>query len=113
MEYASRIMEAAVTATPIKIGGNVLNTGLIDNLPADACVEVPCLVDGQGVHPCHVGRLPVQLAAMNMTNINAQLITIEAAVTKKRDLIYNAAMLDPHTGGELSIDAISYRWWTN
>lgn len=106
MEYASRIMEAAVTATPIKIGGNVLNTGLIDNLPADACVEVPCLVDGQGVHPCHVGRLPVQLAAMNMTNINAQLITIEAAVTKKRDLIYNAAMLDPHTGGELSIDDI-------
>lgn len=105
-EYASHIMEAIVTGRPYKIGGNVLNTGLIDNLPADACVEVPCLIDGQGIHPCHVGRLPVQLAAMNMTNINAQLITIEAAVTKKRDLIYNAAMLDPHTGGELSIDDI-------
>lgn len=105
-EYASRIMEAIVTNEPYKIGGNVLNTGLIDNLPSDACVEVPCLVDGSGVTPCHVGRLPVQLAAMNMTNINVQLLTIEAAVTKKRDLIYNAAMLEPHTAAELSIDDI-------
>ena len=105
-EYASYIMEAIVTNKPYKIGGNVLNTGLIDNLPADACVEVPCLVDGSGVTPCHVGRLPVQLAAMNMTNINVQLLTIEAAVTKKRDLIYNAAMLEPHTAAELSIDDI-------
>ena len=105
-EYASHIIEAVVTGGTYKIGGNVLNTGLIDNLPADACVEVPCLIDGQGLHPCHVGRLPVQLAAMNMTNINAQLITIEAAVTKKRDLIYNAAMLEPHTAAELSIDDI-------
>ena len=106
MEYASRIMEAVVTATPIKIGGNVLNTGLIDNLPAEACVEVPCLIDGQGVHPCHVGPLPVQCAAMNMTNINVQLLTIEAARTLKRDHIYQAAMLDPHTGSELDIDTI-------
>lgn len=105
-EYASYIMEAIVTNQPYKIGGNVLNTGLIDNLPADACVEVPCMVDGQGIHPTHVGRLPVQLAAMNMTNINAQLITIEAARTKQRDLIYQAAMLDPHTAAELSIDDI-------
>ena len=105
-EYASYIMEAIVTNKPYKIGGNVLNTGLIDNLPADACVEVPCLVDGSGVTPCHVGRLPVQLAAMNMTNINVQLLTIEAAVTRKRDLIYNAAMLEPHTAAELSIDDI-------
>ena len=105
-EYASHIMEAIVTNEPYKIGGNVLNQGLIDNLPSDACVEVPCLVDGSGVTPCHVGRLPVQLAAMNMTNINVQLLTIEAAVTKKRDLIYNAAMLDPHTAAELSIDDI-------
>ena len=78
-EYASHIMEAIVTNEPYKIGGNVLNQGLIDNLPSDACVEVPCLVDGSGVTPCHVGRLPVQLAAMNMTNINVQLLTIEAA----------------------------------
>jgi alpha-galactosidase len=105
-EYASRIMEAVMTNNPYKIGGNVLNTGLIDNLPSDACVEVPCLVDGQGVHPTHVGRLPVQCAAMNMTNINPQLLTIEAAVTKKKEHIYQAAMLDPHTSSELSIDDI-------
>ena len=105
-EYASYIMEAMVTNNPYKIGGNVLNTGLIDNLPADACVEVPCLVDSSGVTPCHMGKLPVQLAAMNMTNINPQLLTIEAAVTKKKEHIYQAAMLDPHTGSELSIDDI-------
>ena len=105
-EYASRIMEAIVTDTPYKIGGNVLNTGLIDNLPSDACVEVPCLVDGGGIHPTHVGRLPVQCAAMNMTNINPQLLTIEAAVTGKREHLYQAAMLDPHTAAELSIDDI-------
>ena len=105
-EYASRIMEAVITNNPYKIGGNVLNTGLIDNLPADACVEVPCLVDGMGVHPTHVGRLPVQCAAMNMTNINPQLLTIEAAATKKKEHIYQAAMLDPHTSSELSIDDI-------
>jgi len=105
-EYASRIMEAIVTDTPYMIGGNVLNTGLIDNLPADACVEVPCLVDGHGIHPTHVGRLPVQCAAMNITNINPQLLTIEAAVTGKREHIYQAAMLEPHTAAELSIDDI-------
>ena len=84
----------------------MLNTGLIDNLPSDACVEVPCLVDAMGVNPCHVGRLPVQLAGLNMTNINVQLMTIEAAVTKKRESIYQAAMLDPHTAAELSTDDI-------
>lgn len=106
LEYASYIMEAVVTNQPYKIGGNVLNTGLIDNLPADTCVEVPCMIDANGVNPCHVGRLPVQLAAMNMTNINVQLLTIEAAVTKDRNYIYQAAMLDPHTSSELSIDDI-------
>lgn len=106
-EYASRIMEAIVTGNPYQIGGNVLNTGhLITNLPEDACVEVPCLVNGYGVHPCHVGALPVQCAAMNMTNINVQLLTIEAAVTGKKEHIYQAAMLDPHTGSELDIDTI-------
>lgn len=105
-EYASRIMEAMVTNQPYKIGGNVLNTGLIDNLPSDACVEVPCLVDGSGIHPTHIGRLPVQCAAMNMLDINCQLLTIEAAVTGKKEHIYQAAMLDPHTGAELSIDDI-------
>ncbi len=105
-EYASYIMEAVVTNTPYKIGGNVLNTGLIDNLPSDACVEVPCLVDGSGITPCHVGRLPEQCAGMNRTNINVQLMTIQAAVTRDREDIYRAAMLDPHTAAELNIDDI-------
>ncbi len=105
-EYASRIMESVITNKLTKIGGNVINTGLIENLPADACVEVPCIVDAQGIHPCYVGRLPVQLAAMNMTNVNTQLLTIEAAITKKKETIYQAAMLDPHTAAELSIDDI-------
>ena len=105
-EYASYIMESIVTNQPYKIGGNVINNGSIENLPADACVEVPCLVDGTGVNPCRVGRLPVQLAAMNMSNINVQLLTIEAAATKKKEYIYQAAMMDPHTGAELSIDDI-------
>ncbi len=106
-EYAAYILDAIVSNKPYKIGGNVLNTGhLISNLPEEACVEVPCLLDGHGVHPCHVGALPVQCAAMNMTNINVQLLTIEAAVTKKREHIYQAAMLDPRTGSELDIDTI-------
>ena len=106
-EYASWIMESIVTNTPYQIGGNVLNTGrLITNLPEDACVEVPCLINGMGVNPCHVGALPVQCAAMNMTNINVQLLTIEAARTHKLDHVYQAAMLDPHTAAELDIDTI-------
>ena len=106
-EYASHIMESVVTGRPMQIGGNVLNKGhLITNLPEDACVEVPCLVNGYGVHPCHVGALPVQCAAMNMTNVNVQLLTIEAARTRKKEHIYQAAMLDPHTGSELDIDTI-------
>ena len=105
-EYASYIMEAIVADKPYQIGGNVLNTGLITNLPAEACVEVPCLVNRLGVQPTVVGKLPPQLAAMNMTNINPQLLTIEAAVTKKKEHIYQAAMLDPHTSSELSIDDI-------
>lgn len=105
-EYASYIMEAVVTNKPYQIGGNVLNTGLIDNLPSDACVEVPCMINAKGVNPCHVGRLPVQLAAMNQTNINVQLLTIEAARTRDKNYIYQAAMLDPHTAVELNIDDI-------
>ena len=106
-EYASWIMESIVTNTPYQIGGNVLNTGhLITNLPENACVEVPCLINGMGVNPCHVGALPVQCAAMDMTNINVQLLTIEAAHTHKLDHVYQAAMLDPHTAAELDIDTI-------
>ncbi len=105
-EYASHIMEAIVTDVPYEIGGNVINKGLITNLPREACVEVPCLVNKQGIHPTVVGDLPVQLAAMNRTNINPQLLTIEAAATRKKEHIYQAAMLDPHTSAELSIDDI-------
>ena len=105
-EYASYIMEAITTNKPYTIGGNVLNNGLITNLPHNACVEVPCLVNKAGIQPTVVGDLPEICAAMNRTNINVQLLTIEAAVTKKKDAIYQAAMMDPHTASELSIDQI-------
>ncbi len=105
-EYASYIMEAIVTGKPYQIGGNVLNKGLITNLPHNACVEVPCLVDKLGIQPTVVGDLPEICAAMNRTNINVQLLTIEAAVTRKKEAVYQAAMLDPHTSSELSIDDI-------
>lgn len=105
-EYASYIFEAMETDRPFKIGGNVMNTGLITNLPKEACVEVPCLVDRSGITPTFVGNLPPQCAALNRTNINTQLLTIEAAVTGKKEHIYHAAMLDPHTSAELSMDDI-------
>ena len=105
-EYGSYIMEAMETDVPFRIGGNVLNTGLITNLPGKACVEVPCMVDRGGVHGCCVGDLPEQCAAMNRTNINVQLLTIQAALTRKKDCIYQAAMMDPHTGAELTLDEI-------
>lgn len=103
-EYGSGIMEAIVTNVPFQLGGNVLNNGFITNLPKDAVVEVPCLVDSAGVQGTYVGALPTQCAALNMTNINPQLLTIEAALTLNRDKIYQAALLDPHTSSELSID---------
>ncbi|MGB4492899.1 MAG: alpha-glucosidase/alpha-galactosidase, partial [Halanaerobiales bacterium] len=100
------IMEAMETDQPYKIVANVLNTGLITNLPEKAVVEVPCLVDRSGISPCYVGELPEQLAALNRTNINVHLLTIEAALTRKKEYIYQAALLDPHTSAELSIDEI-------
>ncbi len=105
-EYASRIMEAMETNQAYKFGGNVLNTGLITNLPQNACVEVACIADASGVTPTYVGDLPEVCAAMNRTNINVQLLTIQAAVTRKKDYIYQAAMMDPHCQSELSIDDI-------
>ena len=106
LEYASHIMEAIYTDKPYKIGGNVLNRGVISNLPYDACVEVTCLVDGRGIQPTYVGELPLQLAAMNSSNIYAQMLTIEAAHTMSREKVYQAAMMDPHTGAQLSTDEI-------
>ncbi|WP_214307478.1 alpha-glucosidase/alpha-galactosidase [Staphylococcus pseudoxylosus] len=106
-EYGSYIIEAMETNIPFKIGGNVLNTGgLISNLPENAVVEVPCLVDTSGLAPTYIGDLPEQLAALNRTNINTQLLTIEAALTNDKSKIYQAAMLDPHTAAELSINDI-------
>ena len=105
-EYASHIMEAIVTDNPYVIGGNVINNGLISNLPADACVEVPCVVDRNGITPCHVGALPLQLAAMNAKNIYPQLLTVEAAHTGCKSTVYQAAMMDPLTAANLSTDEI-------
>ncbi|WP_082233200.1 alpha-glucosidase/alpha-galactosidase [Halobacillus massiliensis] len=107
-EYGSRIIEAMETNIPFKFGGNVINEGgLISNLPKSACVEVPCIADRNGILPVYIGDLPEQLAALNRTNINTQLLTIEAAATGKKEHIYQAAMLDPHTGAELSMDDIT------
>jgi alpha-galactosidase len=85
--------------------GNVMNDGLVDNLP-DCCVEVPCIADARGITPQPVGSLPPQLAALIQTNVNVQALTVEAALTGSREHVYHAAMLDPHTAAELSLDEI-------
>jgi len=105
-EYASQIILGKETGVPQVIYGNVPNQGLIDNLPADCCVEVPVLIDRNGLQPTAVGALPVHLAALMQTNINVQRLTVEAALTRKREHIYHAAMLDPHTAAELDLDQI-------
>lgn len=105
-EYGAKIMRAVATGKPAVINGNVANNGLIDNLPAGTCVEVPCLVDANGITPTRVGKLPPHLAAMMQTNINVQALTVEAIRTGKREHIYHAAMMDPHTAAELSLDEI-------
>jgi len=105
-EYASHIIEAIVNNKMYKFGGNVINNGLIENLPKETCIENFCYVDNSGINPIYVGKLPLQLAAMNMTHINVHLLTIEAAVTLKKEHVYHAAMMDPHTAAELSIDDI-------
>ena len=105
-EYAAGIIEAMETGGIFGFAGNVLNTGLIDNLPGDACVEVSCLVNEGHLQPCHMGPLPRQLAALNMRQIEVQQLTVDAALTGKKEYIYQAAMLDPHAGSELTIDEI-------
>jgi alpha-galactosidase len=105
-EYGSYIIRSIETGQPSVIYGNVLNHGLIDNLPQGCCVEVPCLVDKNGIQPTHVGALPPHLAALIQTNINVQALTVEAALTGEREHIYHAAMLDPHTAAELDLDQI-------
>lgn len=105
-EYGSLIIHSMETGTPRVVYGNVSNDGLIDNLPRGCCVEVPCVVDKNGLQPTRVGALPPQLAAVMQTNINVQGLTVEAALTKKREHIYHAAMFDPHTAAELSLDQV-------
>ena len=105
-EYGASIIHAIETNSPQVVYGNVPNTGLIDNLPAGCCVEVPCLVDKNGIQPTRIGTLPPQLAALMQTNINVQALTVEAALTRKREHIYHAAMLDPHTAAELDLAQI-------
>lgn len=105
-EFASYIIKAMETDIPFRVHGNVMNNGFIPNLPANACVEVPCLIDRNGVNPCYVGELPEQCAAIDRLHINVHLLTIQAAVTRKKEYIYMAAMLDPHTSAELSPDDI-------
>ena len=105
-EYGSYIIHSMETGTPRVIYGNVPNDGVIDNLPAGCSVEVPCVVDKNGVQPTRIGSLPPHLAALMQTNLNVQALTVEAALTQKREHIYHAAMLDPHTAAELDLDQI-------
>jgi alpha-galactosidase len=107
LEYGSQIIYGIETGQPQVIYGNVANHGLIDNLPQGCCVEVPCLVDRNGVQPTRVGMLPPQLTAMMQTNINVQSLTVEAALTGNREHVYHAAFLDPHTSAELDLDQIT------
>ncbi len=105
-EYAAGIIHAAVTGYPALVYGNVPNHGLIENLPPECIVEVPCHVDRNGIQPTRIGKIPAQLAAVMKLSISVQELTVEAALTKKRDRIYQAALLDPHTSAELSPDQI-------
>ena len=105
-EYGSLIVHSIVTGQPRVVYGNVANHGLIDNLPQGCCVEVPVLVDKNGLQPTQIGSLPPHLAALMRTNVNVQEMVVEAALTGKREYIYYAAMLDPHTAAELSLDQI-------
>jgi alpha-galactosidase len=103
-EFGAYIIDAVETGKALRVAGSVMNKGIITNLPGKACVEVPCLVDRNGVQPTVVGDLPEPCAALNRTSINVQILAVEAALTGKKDLVYQAALLDPHTSAELSID---------
>ena len=105
-EYAASIINGLENDKEITINGNVSNEGLIDNLPGNISVEVPCLINTNGIQPVRVGALPTHLAALMMTNINVQQLTVEASLSGKKEHVYHAAMLDPHTAAELSVDEI-------
>jgi alpha-galactosidase len=105
-EYASSIMEAELTGVPLVFNGNVMNHGSITNLPTRCCVEVPCLVDREGVHPCYVGDLPPQCAALNMSNIAVQELAVRAALERDREAAFHAVALDPLTAAILPLHQI-------
>jgi alpha-galactosidase len=106
VEYASEIMNSVWTGTPSVIYGNIANAGYIPDLPEGCAVEVPCLVDRNGIQPTRVADLPPQLTAIMRSNINVQELTVKALLTENREHIYHAAMMDPHTGAELDLDQI-------
>ena len=106
LEYGTYIIHSIETHTPRVVYGNVLNTGLISNLPEGCCVELPLVVDRNGIQPVHVGPLPPQLAALIRTNVNVQELSVEAVLQGRRDHVYHPAMMDPHTAAELTLDEI-------
>jgi alpha-galactosidase len=106
VEYGGQIIHSMVSGQPRVVYGNVRNQGLIDNLPQGCAVEVPCLVDGNGVQPTRVGALPIQLAALMRTNVNVQELVVAAILQQKREHVYHAAMLDPHTAAVLDLAQI-------
>jgi alpha-galactosidase len=106
VEYGSGIIHSMETGIPRVVYANLENANLITNLPPGCCVEVPCLVEKNGIQPTHIGVIPPHLAALMQTNINVQALTVEAILTGNREHIYHAAMLDPHTGAELDLDQI-------
>jgi alpha-galactosidase len=107
VEYGSLIIHSLETGTARVVYGNVPNNSLIENLPAGCCVEVPCVVDKNGIQPVRIGRIPSQLAALMQTNVNVQALAVEAVLKGDRNLVYHAAMFDPHTSAELDLDQIS------
>jgi alpha-galactosidase len=106
VEYASGIMEATLTNQPMRFNGNLMNTGLIDNLPAGCCVEAPCLADARGIHGCHVGALPAHLAAINRSNIAVHELAVRAVLNRDRRAAFHACCLDPLTAATLDLDQI-------
>ena len=107
LEYGASIVHSLETGVPRTVYGNVLNRGLVSNLPDDCCVEVPCLVDNNGVQPVRVGALPPQCAAVNQTSVAVQMLAVEAALTGRLEHVYHAVMLDPLTASVLPLEQIS------
>jgi len=106
-EYAPEVIHANITGKPFRANLNVMNTGLIPNLPSNCVVEVPCYIDTEGIHPCYCGELPYALAALNITNINMHIGMAKAAIEKKKQLIYDAIKMDPLTASRLTLDQIN------